>query len=118
MQQFHFHSGDYHTGESIAAYVAQLHQLAKHYECDTTLNDMLRDQLVCAVDNSQIQWQLLMEQLLTFDKVFKIAMASKSAEKDVKDLVRFTTLIYLWFPCQQAEHSLQCYTEVMLSQQG
>ena len=47
---------------------------------------MLRDRLVCGVEDSRIQRRLLAEPELTFDKAFEIAMASESAEKNVKDL--------------------------------
>ena len=86
MQRFRFNSRNRHTGESIAAYVAQLCQLAEHCEYGTTLNDMLRDRVVCGVDDLRIQRCLLAEPQLTFDKTFEIAMASESAEKNVKDL--------------------------------
>ena len=35
------------TGELVAVYVAELEQLVEHYEYSITLNDMLRDYLVC-----------------------------------------------------------------------
>ena len=86
VQRFRFNSRNRHTGESIAAYAAQLRQLAEHCDYGTTLNDMLRDRLVCGVDDLRIQRRLLAEPQLTFDKAFEIAMASESAEKNVKDL--------------------------------
>ena len=92
VQRFHFNSRNRHTGESIAAYVAQLRQLAEHCEYGTTLNDMLRDRLVCGVDDLRIQRRLLAEPQLTFDKAFEIAVASESAEKNVKDLQSGTQL--------------------------
>ena len=55
MQQFCFTSRTCCTGESIAAFLAELCQLAEHCECGTTLNDMLRDQLVSGVDDFQMQ---------------------------------------------------------------
>ena len=74
VQQFSFNSRTRRAGESIAAYVAELHQLAEHCKYDTTLNDMLRDWLVCGVDGSQMQQRLLAEPQLTFDEAFEIAM--------------------------------------------
>lgn len=86
VQRFRFNGRNRRTGESVAAYVAELRQLAEHCEYGTTLNDMLRDRLVCGVEDSRIQRRLLAEPGLTFDKAFEIAMASESAEKNVKDL--------------------------------
>ena len=86
VQRFRFNSRTRHAGESIAAFVAELRQLAEHCEYGNILNDMLRDRLVCGIDDSRIQRRLLAEPQLTFDKAFEISMASESAEKNVKDL--------------------------------
>jgi len=51
-----------------------------------TLTDILRDQLVCGVEDSRIRRRPLAEPKLTFDKAFEIAMASESTEKNMKDL--------------------------------
>ena len=42
VQRFHFNSRTRRAGESITAYVAELHQLAEHCEYGTTLNDVTR----------------------------------------------------------------------------
>ena len=86
VQRFQFNGHNRCTGESVAAYVAELRQFAEHCQYATTLNNMLRDSLVCGVEDSRIQRRLLAEPELTFDKAFEIAMASESAEKNVKDL--------------------------------
>ena len=86
VQRFRFNGCNRRTGESVAAYVAELHQLAEHCQYATILNDMLRDRLIWGVEDSRIQRRLLAEPELTFDKAFEIAMASESAEKNVKDL--------------------------------
>ena len=86
VQRFRFNGRNRRTGESVAAYVAELRQLAEHCRYATTPNDMLRDRLVCGVEDSRIQRRLLAEPELTFEKAFEIAMASESAEKNVKDL--------------------------------
>ena len=48
----------------MAAFVAGLRQLSEHCEFGTTLEDMIRDRLVCGVANSSIQRRLLAEQSL------------------------------------------------------
>ena len=94
VQRFPFNSRTCHAAESIAAYVAELRQLAEHCEYGATLNDMLCDRLVCGVDDSQIQQQLLAEPQFTFAKAFEIMMASESTEKNVKDLQSTSHLPY------------------------
>ena len=47
---------------------------------------MLRDRLVCGVEEPKIQRRLLAEPDLSFDKAFELALASESADKNAKDL--------------------------------
>ena len=47
---------------------------------------MLRDWIVCGIEDQKIQRRLLAEPELTFDKAFELALASKSADKNAKDL--------------------------------
>lgn len=56
--------------------------------CDfkDSLSDMLRDQLVCGVNDERIQRRLLAESELTFDKAFRLAQAAESADKGTRDL--------------------------------
>ena len=47
---------------------------------------MLRDRLVCGVEDHRIQWQQLAESELTFEKAFELTVAAESADNDAKDL--------------------------------
>uniref|UniRef100_A0AAQ4NRX0 Gypsy retrotransposon integrase-like protein 1 n=1 Tax=Gasterosteus aculeatus aculeatus TaxID=481459 RepID=A0AAQ4NRX0_GASAC len=47
---------------------------------------MLRDRLVCGINDDRIQRRLLSETDLTFEKAFKIAVAAEAASKNVQDL--------------------------------
>ena len=67
-------------------YVTALRQLAEHCDYKDTLQEMLRDGLICGVNQSGIQKRLLAEKDLTFDKAFDIAKALEVAEKDTQDL--------------------------------
>ena len=86
MQRFKFNTRVRTQGESIAAYVAALRSLAEFCEFKETLNDMLRDRLVCGVNDERIQRRLLAEPTLTFDKALQLAQAIETADKDTKDL--------------------------------
>ena len=70
----------------MAAFVAELRQLSEHCEFGTTLEDMIRDRLVCGVANSSIQRRLLAEQSLTLKQAHDLARAMETAEQNVKDL--------------------------------
>ena len=62
--------------ESIAKFVAKLRHIAQFcgYE------EMLRDRLVCGVNDPQIQKRLLAETELTLKKAFELAQAIEMAE--------------------------------------
>ena len=47
---------------------------------------MLRDRLVCGIENSQIQRRLLAEPNLTLDKAVEISLAMESADRNARDL--------------------------------
>ena len=49
VQRYRFNLCNRRSGKSVAAYVAELRHLSEHCEFDTTLNQMLRDRLVCGV---------------------------------------------------------------------
>ena len=59
--RFKFHTRQWQIGESVAAYVAELRSLARYCECKDSLEDMLRDRLVCSVNHAHIQIRLLGE---------------------------------------------------------
>ena len=74
-------------GESITKFVAELRQIAQFCGYEGVLEDMLRDRLVCGVNNTRIQKSLLTETDPPFKKAFEITQAIEMAEKDMKDLV-------------------------------
>ena len=51
-QRYSFNTRKQKAGESIAAFVADLRRLSEHCNFGTTLDDMLRDQLLCGVQES------------------------------------------------------------------
>ena len=56
------------------------------------LQEMLRNRLVCGVNQSGMQKRLLTEKDLTFDKALDIAKALEVAKKDTQDLKSDTTV--------------------------
>ena len=61
VQRFKFNSRIRVPGESIANYVAALKQLSEHCSFGDHLEEMLRDRLVCGVNDAKIQRRLLAE---------------------------------------------------------
>jgi hypothetical protein len=72
--------------ESVVAYVACLKSLAEYCEFGTTLEAMIRDRIVCGINDSRIQSRLLQEKALTYQMAFDTAQAMESASKDISDL--------------------------------
>ena len=105
VQRFKFNSRQPRSGESMATYVAELRALAEHCAFGETLNDMIRDRLVCGVNDHNIQRRLLQEPELSYQKAFNLAVAMEAATKDVQDLRRSTPTDQL----QHVQEHRQCY---------
>ena len=72
VQRFKFNTRSRAPGESIAAYITALRQVAEHCQYGDNLKEMLRDRLVCGVAHEATQKRLLAEKDLTFDKVWHL----------------------------------------------
>ena len=86
MQRFKFNSRVRGEGESIADFAAALRQLLEYCAFGDTLQDVLRDRLVCGVKDERIQRRLLGEVELTFARAFQIALAVESVNKHAIEL--------------------------------
>uniref|UniRef100_A0A8C5N1Q6 CCHC-type domain-containing protein n=1 Tax=Leptobrachium leishanense TaxID=445787 RepID=A0A8C5N1Q6_9ANUR len=90
VQRYKFNSRTRHTGEKVADYVAELKKLAQYCEYGPTLPQMLRDRLVCGVNDDRMQRRLLSEVDLTFEKALTMCLAMESADRNIKDLQGFS----------------------------
>lgn len=86
VQRFKFDSRMRKPTESVAEYVAELRKLSQDCNYGETLSQMLRDRLVCGINDDRIQRRLLSETALTFESALSIAQAMESANKNVQDL--------------------------------
>ena len=80
-ERFRFNTRDRQPSETISEYMAVLRKLSEHCEYNKTLEDMLRDRLVCGVKNEKIQHRLLSEDKLTLKTALTIAQSMESATK-------------------------------------
>ena len=55
IQRFKFNMRDCCAGESLANYVAELRALGEYCDFGTTIEDMIRDRLVCGINDHGIQ---------------------------------------------------------------
>ena len=88
VRRFKFHTRQRQIGESVSAYVAALRSLARYCEFKNSLEDMLRDRLVCGVNDAHIQKRLLGDAELTFEKAFAVAMGFEAAAKGAQEIVK------------------------------
>ena len=111
-------------------FVAELRKLTEYCEYGESLNDMLRDRLVCGINHERTQQRLLSgDSTLTLEKALDIALSLESAisqggymnnksetqilkvsNKEVKKCYRVTEIT-------QPSHALSSIKSVLLSQQ-
>lgn len=73
VQRFRFNSRTRAANETVTEYVAVLRQLAQHCNYGVYLKEMLRDRLVCGIEDDRIQQRLLADPELTFEKALKLS---------------------------------------------
>ena len=82
VQRFKFNSRMQEERESITSYLAALRALAEHCNYGDILSNMLKDRLVCGVNNAKIQNRLLAEKNLTYHRAKELALAQETADRD------------------------------------
>jgi len=86
VERFKFYTRFCKPGESVTAFVSELHSIAKHCNFRDTLKTMLRDRIVCGINDTIIQHQLLSEKELSFKTALELAQRIDSASKNVREL--------------------------------
>ena len=82
-ERFHFYRQVQGSGESIAAYLAELKRLSRDFAFQGHLEEALRDQLVCGLRSPSIQKRLLAEADLTYAKAVDLALGMEAADKNL-----------------------------------
>ena len=90
VQRFNFHTRACKSGESVSMYVSVLWKLLEYCNFGDTLEDMLRDHLVCGMNDKRVQRRLLAEPGLTFAKALELAHVAETAESNAKQLEQVT----------------------------
>ena len=86
VERYNFFTRVQQSGETIHDFVAQLRKIAKHCQFGDTLNDMLRDRIVCGCQDKKLQYKLLADPTLTFEKALAGAKAAELADRGTKNL--------------------------------
>ena len=86
VERFKFHSRSRKPGESVATFVAELRSYAEFCNFGDTLEAMIRDRLVCGINDTAMQKRLLSEPSLTYTKAVEIAQATETAAQSLREL--------------------------------
>ena len=86
VQRFKFHSRFRQPGETVASFVSEMRLLSEFCNFGVTLDSMLRNCLVCSIQDDQIQKRLLAELKLTFPRAMELAQSLEAAAKNVREL--------------------------------
>nr|XP_006812005.1 PREDICTED: uncharacterized protein K02A2.6-like [Saccoglossus kowalevskii] len=117
-----FHKRNRQNGESIADYVASLKSLTEHCNFNSLSEEpqdhMLRDQLIVGINDERIQSKLLSiepktGEILSFKRVYELAIAAECAKKDVSDMKDSPTIHKTYTtiakPCWRCDGNHQPY---------
>eukprot|EP00731_Ephydatia_muelleri_P017692 Em0010g790a len=88
VRRFYFNSRFQKETETVGQFVAELRRLSEYCEFGGSLDEMLRDRLVCGLRDVRVQRRLFAEPKLTFTKAFELAQAAELAEKSSQDISR------------------------------
>ena len=86
VERFKFHSRTRKPSESVSAYLAQLRELSEFCEFGDNLEDMLRDKLICGINDPRIQKLLLSEKDLSFKRAQELAEFAEAADRNIQDV--------------------------------
>ena len=86
VQRFYFNTRIQEIEQTVSEFVAGIHRLSEYCQFAATLDDMLRDRLVCGIRDRHLQQLLLAETDLTFQKALDISQAIEAAERNARDL--------------------------------
>ena len=114
VRRFYFNSRFQKETETVGQFVAELRRLSEYCEFGGSLDEMLRDRLVCGLRDVRVQRRLFAEPKLTFTKAFELAQAAELAEKSSQDISRAGTSVNALEPRratadQTADHPTPCF---------
>eukprot|EP00731_Ephydatia_muelleri_P020829 Em0013g556a len=114
VRRFYFNSRFQKETETVGQFFAELRRLSEYCEFGGSLDEMLRDRLVCGLRDVRVQRRLFAEPKLTFTKAFELAQAAELAEKSSQDISRAGASVNALGPRkatagQTADHPTPCF---------
>ena len=92
----------------MANYIVELRALSHYCNFGDTLELMLRDKIVCGINDTQTQKHLLAEKNLTYAKAKEIALALKTAVQDTMD-IQTPSSDTVHEVTEKRQNSIKCY---------
>ena len=86
VKRFEFYNRAQKQGETVSSFVAELRAIAEHCNFGDSLDQMLRDRLICGTSSEHMQRRLLSEADFTFKKALELAQGLKAAAKNAHTL--------------------------------
>lgn len=111
VQRFRFNSRVRSETESVSDFIAALKSLSEHCDYGAELEKMLRDRIVCGINDAVIQTRLLEIPDLTFEVAVQTARAMESAKKDAGELcqAQASTSVLSTHQIMHAAKDTSCY---------
>ena len=108
VQRFKFNTRARKPDESVANYIAELQALSHYCNFGDTLELMLRDRIVCGINDTQTQKHLLAKKNLTYAKAKEIVLALESAVQGTMDTqTPFSDTMHK--VTEKRQNSIKCY---------
>ena len=86
VQRFKFRKRERASGETVMEYIAGLRQLAADCNFGSDLDNNMRDQIVCGINNATMQREMLRDRKLTLEKAISIARSQEETDDHVRQL--------------------------------
>lgn len=81
-QRYKFRQRRQLTNETITDYVTELKKMSKNCDFNNTLDENLRDQMVCGLKSEVIRQRLFSEEKLDYNRAVSLALSLEAAERD------------------------------------
>ncbi len=91
VERFKFHTRIRQQNETVGQFVTELRAIARYCNFKDTLNEALRDRIVCGINDDAVQRRLLAEKKLDLPKALDIATGMETAKHNLTELHESTT---------------------------
>lgn len=93
-ERYKFFTHDQRQGVPFDQYLAELHTLSKTCEFETLKDSLVRDRIVCGINDNGLRERLLREDKLTLDKCVTMCRAAETTRAQAKELRREDTTVH------------------------